>query len=134
MEAKHPPFHARMVPVHIPGMIDTGQHPNALSQVDRPVDQSHFAGHQGEGTLSSDVVAKDGIMGQKWFQDNFDRLVVVLRENRIGSSERSLKSCVTLYHLNQIALSRSNNEAAEQMNTAWNSLFQSWTAIPEKQA
>ena len=88
MEPLHPPFQARMVGVHILGMIDTGQHPNALSQVDRPVGQSHFTGRQGEGPLPSAIGAKDGI--QERFQDDFDRLVVVLRENCIGSRSRAV--------------------------------------------
>lgn len=90
MEPLHPPFQARMVGVHILGMIDTGQHLNALSQVDRPVGQSHFTGRQGEWPLSSAIGAKDGIRGQERFQDDFDRLVVVLRENCIGSRSRAI--------------------------------------------
>ena len=50
----------------------------------------HFAGRQSEGTLSAAIGAEDGIRGQERFQDDFDRLVVVLRKNRLGSrSERS---------------------------------------------
>ena len=41
----------------------------------------------------------------------------------LSCPERSLKPGVTLDHLNQIALSKSDNEAAEQMNTARDSLF-----------
>jgi len=36
--------------------------------------------------------------------------------------------------LEKIDLSKTDNEAAEQMNIARDSLFQFWTAIPEKRA
>lgn len=52
----------------------------------------------------------------------------------LSCPERFLKPGVTLDHLNQIALSKSDNEAAEQMNKARDSLFQSWTARLEKRA
>ena len=45
-----------------------------------------------------------------------------------------LKPGVTLDHLNQIVLAKSDNEAVEPMDTARDSLFQSWTARSEKRA
>ena len=90
METKHPPFQARMVSVHILDVINPGQHPNALAQVDCTVSSPHFASCQCEGPLSSTVGAEDGIRGQERFQDSFDRLVVVPRKNRIEGGSRAI--------------------------------------------
>ena len=49
-------------------------------------------------------------------------------------SEICLKPGVTMSQLEKIALSKTDNEAAEQMNIARDSLFQSWTERPEKRA
>ena len=49
-------------------------------------------------------------------------------------SESCLKPGVTMSQLEKIALSKTDNEAAEQMNIARDSLFQSWTERPEKRA
>ena len=52
----------------------------------------------------------------------------------LPSSESCLKPGVTMSQLEKIALSKTDNEAAEQMNIARDSLFQSWTERPEKRA
>jgi hypothetical protein len=52
----------------------------------------------------------------------------------LSCREQYLKPGISLDQLNQIALSKSDNEAAEQMNNARDSLFQSWTNRFEKQA
>ena len=52
----------------------------------------------------------------------------------LSCPEQYLKPGISLDQLNQIALSKSDNEAAEQMNNARDSLFQSWTNRFEKQA
>ena len=49
-------------------------------------------------------------------------------------SESRLKPGMTMAQLEKIALSKTDNEAAEQMNIARDSLFQSWTERPEKRA
>jgi hypothetical protein len=49
-------------------------------------------------------------------------------------SESCLKPGVSMSQLEKIALSKTDNEAAEQMNIARDSLFQSWTERPEKRA
>lgn len=52
----------------------------------------------------------------------------------LSAPERYLKPGVTLDQLNRIALSKTDNEAAEQMNKARDLLFLSWTERPEKRA
>ena len=74
MEAKHPPFQARRVGVRILDMLDPGQHPNPLSQVDGPVSHLQFAGRQSEGTLYAAIAAEDGIRGQGRFQDAYKKI------------------------------------------------------------
>jgi hypothetical protein len=52
----------------------------------------------------------------------------------LSSPERYLRPGNTLVQLEQTALSKSDNDAAEQMNKARDLLFQSWTRRFEKQA
>jgi len=52
----------------------------------------------------------------------------------LSCPESCLKPGITMAQLEKISLSKTDNEAAEQMNIARDSLFQSWTAIPEKRA
>jgi hypothetical protein len=52
----------------------------------------------------------------------------------LSCPESCLKQGISMAQLEKIALSKTDNEAAEQMNIARDSLFQSWTAIPEKRA
>ena len=49
-------------------------------------------------------------------------------------AESCLKPGLTMAQLEKISLSKTDNEAAEQMNTARDLLFQSWTARPENRA
>jgi hypothetical protein len=49
-------------------------------------------------------------------------------------AESCLKPGLTMAQLEKISLSKTDNEAAEQMNIARESLFQSWTARPENRA
>ena len=52
----------------------------------------------------------------------------------LSCPEQYLKPGISLDQLNQIALSKSDNETAEQMNNARDSQFQPWSNRFEKQA
>ncbi len=84
MEPSHPFLQARMVGVGILDVVDAGQHPDPLAQVDRPVGHAHLPGRQGDGALSSSVGTENRIPGQERLQDRFDLPMVILRKDRTG--------------------------------------------------
>ena len=75
-----------MVGVRILEVVGTGQHPDPLTQVDRPMDHAYLPGRQVDGTLSSSVGTENCIRGQERLQNRFDLPVVVHRKNRISGS------------------------------------------------
>ena len=88
VEASHPFLQPRMVGIRVLDVVDAGQHPDALSEIHRPMGYPQIAGRQSDGSLSSSVRAEDRIPRQKRSEDGFDLPVVVLRKNRIEGDTR----------------------------------------------